>query len=294
MVTQRTATDSSHTLTFVDNLSWVAYDQPTLEQTLANAIKFCADWALPVDWTKSFCWATAKGLQDWWDQTASSLLPPDAELVRVDSAKDLGDSYRFRRGLGWVDLAGRFDEGCRRLGRIAAEARDAQQKSRLVQGGVWPQALYGQEAQLMPLGKVQKLRAAAARAVWGKARSLSVSLAMATGYGGMQDPEVYLLHQAVVAMQRLLRIWPDLGQQALQLTRDFQAQSGRPFGPATTLARLLNRNDWTLQETATLKGPGMEQIDISVYTRRDVRSSLDRAWQVALCPKLAHRRHPSS
>ncbi|CAE7477234.1 unnamed protein product, partial [Symbiodinium pilosum] len=202
LVTQRTATAQGYTLTFVDNPSWVAYDQPTLERTLANAIKFCADWALPVDW----------------------LLPPDAELVRVDSAKDLEISYR---------------------------------------GGVWPQALYGQEAQLMPLGKVEKLRAAAARAVWGKARSLSVALAMAVGYGGTQDPEMYLLHQAVVAMQRLLRIWPDLGQRALQLTRDFQEQSGRPFGPATTLARLLNRNDWTLQSTSAIKGPGLEQIDLS-------------------------------
>ena len=141
----------------------------------------------------------------------------------------------------------------------------------------------------MPLGKVEKLRAAAARAVWGKARSLSVALAMAVGYGGTQDPEMYLLHQAVVAMQRLLRIWPDLGQRALQLTRDFQEQSGRPFGPATTLARLLNINGWTLRSTSAIKGPGLEQIDLSVSTSRDARASLDRAWQVTLCPKLAHR-----
>ena len=65
LVTQRTAHPGSHALTFVDNLSWVAYDQTTLEATLLRAIQFCEDWALPIDWTKSFCWATTKNLQHW-------------------------------------------------------------------------------------------------------------------------------------------------------------------------------------------------------------------------------------
>ena len=210
--------------------------------------------------------------------------------MRVDSAKDLGvSSYRFRKGLGWIDLAGRFDEGCRRLHRIAQEMRDAQQKARLVQSGVWPQALYGHESQLMPLGKVEKLRAAAARAVWGKARSLSVAIAMSTGYGGMQDPEVYLMHGAIVALQRLLRVWPELGRKNWQLAVRFSDQPGRPFGPATTLARLANRNGWTLQSNVILKGPGLETIDLATSTSRDVRSSLERSWQAVLYQKVAHR-----
>ena len=147
LAVQRTKVQSSFVLTFVDNLSWIAPEQPVLQELFQNAISFCKAWSLPIDWTKSFAWATTKRLQQWWDGDAQTLLPEGAVLARVDSAKDLGVSYRFRKGLGFKDLGGRLDEGFQRLKKLQTEPRTVDQKARLVQGGIWPQCLYGQEGQ---------------------------------------------------------------------------------------------------------------------------------------------------
>ena len=252
LAVHRTRPETGVVMTYVDNFSWVANDQTTVQQAFQQATSFCKAWSLPIDWSKSFAWATTKRLQQWWDTTAQDLLPAGTALTRVDSAKDLGVSYRFRKGLGFKDLGGRLEEGFQRLRKLAKEPRPVDQKSRLVQGGVWPQCLYGQEGQLLPLGLLERLRSAAARAVWGNEKALCVRLSMATGYAGLQDPEVYLLHQALHKLQRLLRTWPQLGRDVLGLTIH---ERGRPYGPATSLARLLARNDWSLQADAKLKGP---------------------------------------
>ena len=121
LLLHRTQGRDEQCLTSVDNFSWVAPKVSGLRSTLQGALDFCEAWALPIDWQKSFCWGTTKSLQRWWDTEAQAMLPADCSIQRVDAAKDLGVSYRFRKGLGWKDLGQRIDEGLRRLNCIEAE-----------------------------------------------------------------------------------------------------------------------------------------------------------------------------
>ena len=69
-------------------------------------------WALPLDFDKSFSWATTTPLQKWLDGPAQNCLPEDAQLVRVDCAKDLGVTYRFRKGSRLEGSRGTYRRGC--------------------------------------------------------------------------------------------------------------------------------------------------------------------------------------
>ena len=136
---------------------------------------------------------------------------------------------------------------------------------------------------------LERLRSSAARAVWGGEKSLCVRLAMASGYAGLQDAEVYLLQQALTKMQRLLQIWPELGRDALDIARNFQHERGRPYGPATSLSRLLARNDWQLRLSTLLKGPGLLRIDLGHHTAKHIRQTLALAFNAKVPSLVAHR-----
>ena len=290
LLVKRTELETCQTFTFVDNFSWVAKSEVGLQSTLQRALQFCSAWSLPIDWQKSFGWGTTARLRRWWTDKAPSHLPAGGSLQLVDAAKDLGVSYKFRKGLGWQDLGQRLAEGHRRLKCVAEEPRPIDQKIRLVQGGIWPQALYGHESQLLPLGVLNNLRAGAVRAVWGKAKSLAVPLASAMACEGLHDPEVYLLTQALLQLQKLLYNWPELGQATLQLACLFQAKTGRPFGPGTALARMLQRAGWTLSREASLKGPANLWLDLCSDAPRVIRRQVVQAW-AALTPQKVARRN---
>ena len=84
--------------TYVDNLSWLASRAPSLQTAISTAIGFCNSLLLPIDWKKSFAWATTKRLRVWLQTDAQALLPEGAQLAVVKTAKDLGVHYRFTTG----------------------------------------------------------------------------------------------------------------------------------------------------------------------------------------------------
>ena len=277
LVVQRTEQIGRHTFTFVDNFSWVARTEASLASVLQRALTFCEAWALPIDWQKSFGWGTTVKFRHWWVHEAQHHLPPDGHLQLVDAAKDLGVSYKFRKGLGWKDLGEHLNEGHRRLNCIASEPRPMAQK---VQGGVWPQALYGHD-QLLPLGVLNSPRA-------GAARALAVPLASAVAYEGLQEPEAYLLTQAWLRLQKQLHNWPALGQETLQLACRFQTMQDRPYGPATALARMLQRAGWSLSIDGRLKGPS-NFWPCLLDAPSTIRKHIAMAWSALAPQKVAHR-----
>ena len=99
----------------------------------------------------------------------------------------------------------------------------------------------------------------------------------------------YLLTQALLRLQKMLFNWPELGQQTLQLACNFQASSGRPYGPATALARMLQRTGWYLQLDATLKGPDNMWLHLKTDAPRIIRGTIVQAWAKMAPPKVAHR-----
>ena len=130
-------------LTFIDNFTWLSATARGLQESLVDAQRFCASIKVPIEWRKSFCWATCPVLKRWWDRTACQFLPSGVTLQRVDTAKDLGVLYQFRCKASKAKGESRFQEGRERIERLRREPRPVESKARLLTVGIWPQAFYG-------------------------------------------------------------------------------------------------------------------------------------------------------
>ena len=130
---------------YVDNFTWTG----TTVESLAEALM------------------TDKKLRLWLLGPAQQLLPPDSRLAVVQSAKDLGVAFKFRRINSLDASAKRIAEGHRRLDELQKPGIALLNKARIVQTSIWPATFYGFEARLLSPDQVSKLRTGACRTLIG-------------------------------------------------------------------------------------------------------------------------------
>ena len=274
---------------YVDNFTWTGTTVASLTEALLTAQGFCSSLALPIDWTKSFAWSTDKKLRQWLAGPAQQLLPQNSQLAVVQSAKDLGVAFKFRR-LNSLDAAAkRLAEGHRRLTELQQPGVALLHKARIVQTSIWPATFYGFEARLLSSDKVCKLRTGACRALLGHRPSASPLLTLSVLTPKITDPEVYLLCQALLALQRMMFCRPELAHRWLAVTTAAQVSPQHAIGPATALAGLLRRNEWSLALDGTAKGPGNTSFNLLADPPRMIRATLRTAWLDLIPAKVRDR-----
>ncbi|CAE7364605.1 ngoBIM, partial [Symbiodinium sp. CCMP2592] len=276
-------------VSYVDNLTWTGRDQLAMAESITDAQAFCLSLKLPIDWTKSFAWATCSKLRRWLTGPAQSLIPQGCQLTIVHYAKDLGIAFKFRRNNALNSARHRLEEGHRRLRALRNPAIPLFDKARILQTSVWPATLYGLESRLLSEDEVSKLRTGGCEALLGPRRSANPTLALSALTPRVSDPEVYLLCQALLALQRMLCLQPLLGMEWLRLTVHHLHQPGRVFGPATALAGLLVRNGWCLRADGNLAGPGNAKVHLLRDRPKVLRRAVKVAWLAQVPSKVQGR-----
>ena len=274
---------------YVDNFTWTGPSREALAEAILDSQGFCTSLKLPIDWTKSFCWSTCRHIKKWLQGPAQQLLPPEASLRVVDGAKDLGVAFKFRRSNALLAAQKRITEGQRRLECLNHPSLPLFDKARIIQTSIWPATMYGLEGRLLHDDCVSKLRTGACRALVGPRPSASPVLALSALTPRVVDPEVYLLCQSVLALQRLLVLDEDLAKWWLQCTADNLLSASRAIGPATALARLLQRNGWRLSCDGTAMGPGHAFFDLRWDRPKVVRAAIKTAWLSQVPEKVRSR-----
>ena len=219
-------------LTYIDNFTWLARTSFSLKISLLDAQAFCASLRVPIEWRKSFCWATSAPLRRWWDTASSAYLPEGVRLTRVDTAKDLGVVFQFRARIAFHKGEARLEEGRRRIE---------------------PQCFYGLEGRALPVAVVEHLRGRAARALCNSGPAQSAFLVLQS-CPGVVDPAVFLLVQAVMALRRAFRAQPELARMVLRLICQHRP-GAHSRGPASALAILLARGGWEIALDGLCRGP---------------------------------------
>ncbi|CAE6968657.1 unnamed protein product [Symbiodinium sp. CCMP2456] len=274
---------------YVDNFTWTGSTIASLAEALLTAQDFCASLSLPIDWTKSFAWATDKKLRVWLKGPAQRLLPDGAQLSVVTNAKDLGVAFKFRRINSLDASSKRLSEGHRRLQSLQRPGVALLQKARLLQTSIWPATFYGFEARLLSADQVGKLRTAASRAMLGDRPSANPFLTLSALTPQVTDPEVFLLSQAVLALQRMSFCRPDLATRWLKVTVSAIDADQRVIGPATALAAMLRRNDWRISPAGVAKGPGHATFNLYTDPPRVIRLAIRTAWLDQVPDKVRDR-----
>ena len=273
------------TSSFVDNWTYTVGSRSSFLAALHAARAFCASMALEISWPKSFGWATAPADRKWLRQSLGDALPDGQTLSLVSSVQDLGICFRFRKHLGRGAAEARFTEARARLTRLEQLPRTLRNKAHLLRLSVWPACFYGLEAHLVPDQVVAQFRTRAARALLGRRTSMSPFLALSVLFPFPLDPEAFLLVQALRTLWRVLRVMPQAGQCWLQGTVDAHLREERPIGPASSLAALLRRNDWTLSGDGVARGPGHWRVDLFSTCPAAISHAVHRAW----CSRLPER-----
>ena len=275
--------------TYVDNFSWLSSNVEGLAACLSKAQSFCHALRLPIDWTKSYSWGTTHGIRRWLDVSAPTLLPQGIKLKRVEQAKDLGTCFRFSKSCSLSKGEPRLQEGLRRLDELAKQPRPPSNKAYLIQAGIWPQCFYAQEGRALSEKQVATFRSKAAKALSAAGHSQSAFLTLACSYRTVQDPEVFLLVQSVMALRRAFQVQPRTAAKVLARVWEAHSQAAKVLGPATALACLLRRNGWEVSPTGRCSGPGCVEFCLHSCSRKQVTDSVLVAWSFELHRQVNHR-----
>ncbi|CAE7020860.1 unnamed protein product [Symbiodinium sp. KB8] len=248
--------------TYVDNLSWTACCPTSLQCVLETAVRFCRSLLLPVDWNKSFAWSTAARLHRWLEGDAQLLLPHGAKLKVVKGAKDLGVMFRFRA----KGSPGQVDPDVNLAGYP-----------------LWCGSLY----RFPGCGARIALGRGACHAGGSPRSFASLGLALSAVTPVVDDPAVFILSQAICALQRQLKVNTELGEWWLARTVNALTEARiLAIGPATVLAKLLQQADWTLGPDGLARGPGHTWFSLRHTPARAVRAAIRQAWREQVLQKF--------
>ena len=288
LIVSKNRSTHAHMHTYVDNFSWLARSKSALTSSLCLAQKLCDMLRLPIDWKKSFAWATTPALKVFWDKEAQQYLPEGVTLARVRDAKDLGVHFQFQSRRFHTQPDKRLEEGKQRLDKLRKQPRPIFKKVHLLLSGIWPQALFGQEGRLLPRAVLDHLRSKAARALCHTGPSQSALLVLSTVAPPKADPEVFLLIQAAVALRRAFVVQPDVALRVLQVASQADAES-RVVGPATAFARMCAKAGWEVSDSGWCHGPGMHTFSVRHSSRRQISSAIQQAWLHEVSLRVSHR-----
>ena len=274
--------------TYVDNWAWAAQSTAPLSDGLPLAFDFLHGLLIPVDWAKSYCWATRKLDREWWQAQGQDVFPTPCLISCVSAAKDLGVAYSYDR-MPHAALRDRKLEGShQRLARLRDQPRPVLTKASMVQRGVWPEIFYGCEGCTKPLHQMESLRGHAARAIIGQHAALSPFLALAALTSAVQDPQAYVAERQLLALRRAME---KDSETALPIV-DFasgQVCPKRSYGPATALAITLQRLELSLSADGSLKGPDNTFVRLYCCRKQEVKVLVQRAWSRKVAGAVSHR-----
>ena len=274
--------------TYVDNFSWVASCKQELRSSLCLAQRLCATLCLPIDWKKSFSWATSPTLKQFWDREAKALLPEGVSLHRVRDARDLGVHFQFQSRKSCSQADKRLEEGRQRLDRLRKQPRPLFHKVRLLVSGIWPQTFYGREGRILPRATVEHFRSKAAKALCHTGPSQSAILLLSAMGRAPADPEVFLFIQAATALRRAFHVQPELAAEVLRTAVEAGVDAVS-VGPATTFAAMCARLGWEMQTTGWCCGPGLHTFSVRCSSRRQISTAIQAAWGHEVAVRVSHR-----
>ncbi|OLQ15733.1 hypothetical protein AK812_SmicGene77 [Symbiodinium microadriaticum] len=225
---------------YVDNWAWSSADRAALATVIPRALDLLQSLRLPIDFKKSYIWATKRQDRLWWQRSAPTLFPEGCLPALVSEVRDLGVAFKYDGHGHRASRNHRLQSGLDRIDRLRSQPRPPLNKAHLVQAGIWPQCLYGAESHVHTRAELQSLRGRAARAIVGNYAALSPHLTFALLAERVQDPQMYCLERQLALLRRACLYDPDTALSILDMaTAPVPPRTAQ--GPATSLRLSLDR-----------------------------------------------------
>ena len=263
---------------FADNWSWTAQN-PDEHSTLLDATcRFAQAAGVALDWNKTWWWVSSKTIAGSVNQAIARVAP--VHVQQKISASDLGFQMQYGLSNHLGILADRLQVGLSRLSRLRAMNASLTVKEHMLVSSVYPAAFHGSEVKPPSGDMFHKYRAAAARALFGEAVTLSSSIALLFGSKGIIDPEHWFVARLLATVRRfLVKLSPDAVTDFLHLASHFLGSLHQVHGPAASLGFVLRNLGWQLDSRGNLSVSTFISVDLLNCSSKRLRRFLDLAWQ---------------
>ncbi|CAJ1372896.1 unnamed protein product, partial [Effrenium voratum] len=252
---------------FVDNLAATATSTQALARGWCTMEAFCSLFKLPVDYDKSFAWASAPG-----DRKALELFPCRA----VRAARDLGGTLSFGGTLRNSSLV----ERCRGLaGRWNALKRapgSLINKARTLWTCFWPRALHGIVTCRLGDQHIKQLRSAAVAALQLKCAGGNPILRLTLEFQCMADPGYYQIATTLRDFRRLCHKQPAHVNEWAHFMRQYD---GRLLpGPFSKLIEVCSSLGWTITSVPIIQDHDGVNFNLLMCATNELDIRLNDAW----------------
>ena len=268
-----------HPMAYADNLSWYADSFYLHRQVLQNTIRVFEMLRIPIDWNKTWIWGTSKADYRSWEILADQILSNGVKLQPMHSAVNLGVVMCYSSTNKLLKISQRIKDAMQRLQRLFRQHLAFDVTAKIIQSAIWTKAFFGQELHLLGKQHVQELRSQAARALLHTNNPGMSSLALTLTQQNLDDPEVFVMLNAIRSSKALL--WTCNSEEQHQFLHVATQASGvcaKTKGPAEALKGYLLRIGAQLAPTGDILFISGVVLNLITTPFQTIRNHIRDEW----------------
>eukprot|EP00438_Fugacium_kawagutii_P005392 Skav210137 [mRNA] locus=scaffold1493:168850:173052:- [translate_table: standard] len=263
---------------FADNWSFHAASSQAHSSMMLLLQDFTQKLHIPIDWQKTFCWATSDEHADEWTRLRN-LYPFAHDLQHVSNSRELGIIMHYRCRMTRDTQQERHDLALQRLRKLQHLQVDYKVKGEIIQAACINKALYGTHAYATGASFFKELRTEIKSAFLGSKANAQPHLSCMILTSSLQDPEQYVISQAVIHARMYLSVASDA--EALEFY-NLVASVDRPpqsiMGPAGALSFYLAKLSWQLDRQGWLLVDAFFRLHLLYSDLADILRAVEQAW----------------
>ena len=272
--------------TYADNWSWLTCDERVMLQCFHSLVQIASSCKLTVDYAKSWAWGTNKRAMAMIDSIRDQI-PGGVHLVVKNFAKDLGVTINYSKQRRIGPFRDRFDSAMQSFQKVAQMDIPIDDKARLIQGGLFPRALYGAEYVAPSEEYFRRMRRQVCKALVSDSNHASADIACHFVTKRIQDPFVYVLLNILRNLRRVMVFDPTTADEVIARASTFSGR--RSCGPGSALAILLRRVGWRMDGDAVLHC-GEDFLELKSSCNHDMVEFFDKIWSLVVLQRCLHRK----
>ena len=274
---------------YADNWAYAVYNPEVHEEAIANTVRLTRAIRVQIDWNKTWGWSTDEQHKNALQRVANQMLPPTVTLQMVPHARELGYIMHYRRKQFRGTQEDRHQQALRRLSKLARQDLHLDVIGQLAQQAGINKALFGVHVYVPGQNFFKDLRTAIARALVPGANTNPL-LALTTVTKRVQDPELYVIVQALKAARRYLHHSNEMQQvQFLRLAAQAPPLAQHIYGPAQALRHYVQRLGWLIDRSGFLHIDGFLKHSLMNDDLHTIIAYAKQAWMEDVCLGLTRK-----
>eukprot|EP00438_Fugacium_kawagutii_P017629 Skav235503 [mRNA] locus=scaffold625:62387:65766:- [translate_table: standard] len=276
---------------YADNWAYCTQFPREHKFALAVLLRVTRALKLTVDWQKTWGWGTSKAHKHALQSAKQTQTGNALKLATVTHARDLGFIAHYRLHPYRAPQKARHTAALARLKRLQHSQLPIHHRAHVAKMSAITKALWGVHLYGGGQQYFNQLRTGVAKALLGSHRNVQSHLANTVLSSASQDPEHYVILQALKQARSFL-VKADATQRSLflHIARIPNKRVGHAIGPASALQVYLAKVGWSVDQQGCLHTTDVRDLHLWHSPQEDILLALERAWMDQVSLSLSTRK----